>query len=142
MDRKTYVRDVYSQFWITAREKCSFSHGYLEYEKNLCNYICEHVPKGGKLLGVAIGMGYPFEDFLQRKGYSVCGIDIAPCLIEKCRQLYPKIDCKVGDAEDIDFSDDHFDCVYCFSGSFLIPNLNKAIDEMLRVTRRGGACHI
>lgn len=132
MDRKTYMREVYSKSWISAREEI---YGFLEYDKNLCNYICKHVPEAGKLLEVAIGTGYPFADFFQKAEYSVQGIDISPKLIEKCRQLYPKINCKVGDAEDLDYPDDFFDCVYCFHSTWYFPNLNKAIDEMLRVTR-------
>lgn len=136
MDRKTYMRDVYSKGWITAREEI---YGFLEYDKNLCKYICEHVnTNAGKLLEVAIGTGYPFGDFFQKAGYSVYGIDISPDLIDKCRQLNPNINCKVGDAEDLDYPDDFFDCVYCFHSTWYFPNLNKAIDEMLRVTRPGG----
>lgn len=135
MDRKTYMRDVYYKYWITAREKI---YGFLEYDKNLCNYICEHVPNTGKLLEVAVGNGYLFGDFFQKAGYSIYGIDISPDLIEKCRQLNPNINCRVGDAEDLDYPDNYFDCTYCFHSTWYFPNLNRAIDEMLRVTRPGG----
>lgn len=135
MDRKTYMRDIYSKYWSTAREKI---YGFLEYDKNLCNYICEHVPKNGKLLEIAIGTGYPFADFFQKEGYLVYGIDISPDLIKKCQRLNPNIHCKVSDAEELDYPDSNFDCTYCFHSSWYFPNLNKAIDEMLRVTRPGG----
>ena len=135
MNRKTYMRDIYSKYRITAREKI---YGFLKYDKNLCNYISTHVPKNGKLLEVAIGTGYPFGDFLRKSGYLVYGIDISPDLIEKCKQLYPDINSKVGDAEKIDYPDDYFDCTYCFHSTWYLPNLNNAIDEMLRVTRLGG----
>lgn len=135
MDRKRYMRDVYSKYWPTIREK---TYGFLEYDRNLCKYICERVPNGDTLLEAAIGTGYPIADFLQKAGYSVYGIDISPDLIEKCRQLNPNINCKVGDAEDLDHPDDYFDCTYCFHSTWYFPNLNKAIDEMLRVTRPGG----
>ena len=135
MDRKKYIKDVYSKYWITAREKI---YGFLEYDKNLCKYICEHVPNGGELLEVAIGTGYPLADFFQKAGYSVYGIDISPNLIEKCQELNPNINCKVGDAETLDYPDNYFDSTYCFHSTWYFPNLNKAIDEMLRVTRPDG----
>lgn len=135
MDRKTYIRDIYSKYWVNARDKI---YGFLEYDKNLCNYICEHVPKGGKLLDVGIGTGYPFADFFQKAGYPVYGVDISPDLIKKCRLLNPEINCKVGDAEELDYPDGYFDGVYCFHSTWYFPNLNKAIDEMMRVTRPGG----
>ncbi|MBI4283592.1 MAG: class I SAM-dependent methyltransferase [Chloroflexi bacterium] len=135
INRKRYIKDVYVKYWITAREKI---YGFLEYDKSLCRYICEHVPNGGKLLEVAIGTGYPFADFFQKAGYSVSGIDISPDLIEKCRQLNPNIKCQVGDAEKLDYTDDYFDVTYCFHSTWYFPNLNQVIDEMLRVTRPGG----
>ena len=135
VERKKYMRDIYSKYWITAREKI---YGFMEYDKNLCNYICECIPKGKKLIGVAVGTGYPFADFFQKAGYIVHGIDISPELIDKCRQVNPLIDCKVGDAEELDYSDNQFDCTYCFHSTWYFPNLNRAIDEMLRVTRADG----
>ncbi len=134
-ERKAYMRDVYSKYWITAREKI---YGFLDYDKNLCHYINEHVSRGGSLLEVAIGTGFPFADFFQKWGYSVYGVDISRDLIEKCRQLNSNINCSVGDAEDLPYQDDLFECTYCFHSTWYFPNLNKVIDEMLRVTHSGG----
>ena len=135
MDRKTYMKEAYSKYWIDAREK---RYGFLEYDKNLCSLICEHIPKGSKLLEVAIGTGYPFADFFQRMEYSLYGIDISPTLIEKVHKLYPSINAKVGDAENIEYPDDFFDCTYCFHSTWYFPDLEKAIGEMIKVTRPGG----
>lgn len=135
MDRKSYMREVYSKYWITARERI---YGFLKYDKNLCSYICTHAPIGGRVLEVAIGTGYPFAEFLQKIGYSVYGIDISPELIEKCKKLYPNINCKVGDAENLEFPDNYFDAAYCFHSTWYFPDLNKAVDEMIRVTHPGG----
>jgi ubiquinone/menaquinone biosynthesis C-methylase UbiE len=135
MDRKKYIKDIYSKYWINAREKI---YGFMEYDKNLCSYICAHVPSGAKLLDVGIGTGYPFADFFQKAGYQVYGVDISSNLIAKCQKLYPKLIAKVGDAENLDFADNYFDCVYCFHSTWYFPNLNKAVDEMVRVTRPGG----
>ena len=83
MDRKTYMRDIYSRYWIDAREKI---YGFPDYDRNLCEYICNYVSNLGKILEVAVGTGYPFADFLQKEGYAVYGIDIAHNLIEKCQR--------------------------------------------------------
>lgn len=129
------MKEVYSKYWIDAREKI---YGFLEYDKNLCNFICQYFPKGGEFLEVAIGTGYPFADFFSKKGYSVHGIDIAPILIGKMRELYPDIKAYVGDAEDLEYPDNYFHCVYCFHSTWYFPNLKKVINEMIRVTRSGG----
>ncbi len=106
MDRKTYMKNVYSKYWLTAREK---KYGFMEYDKNLCDYVCKQIANGAKILEVAIGTGYPFADFFQKNGYSVYGIDISPKLIEKVNKLYPVINAKVGDAENIEYPDDFLD---------------------------------
>ncbi len=135
MDRKAYMRDIYSRYWIDAREKI---YGFPDYDRNLCEYICNHVSNPGKILEVAVGTGYPFADFLQKEGYTVYGIDIAPNLVKKCQDLYPDVICKVGDAENLDFPDDLFDCTYCFHSTWVFQDLKRVIHEMLRVTRPGG----
>jgi Methylase involved in ubiquinone/menaquinone biosynthesis len=135
MDRKTYMKDIYSRYWSYAREK---EYGFLEYDKNLCNYIIKNVSKGGNVLDVGIGTGFPFGDFLQKGGYDVHGIDIAPILIEKCKKLNNKINCKVGDAENLTYPNNFFDCTYSFHSTFYFPNLCKVISEMIRVTNPNG----
>jgi ubiquinone/menaquinone biosynthesis C-methylase UbiE len=135
MNQKKYMREVYSQSWITAREK---HYGFMEYDKNLCKFIQREVKEGSKLLDVACGTGYPFAAYFQQSGYQVYGMDIAPNLIEKCRQLYPDVISTVGDAENLDYPDNTFDCTYCFHSSWYFPDLTRVIDEMLRVTRKGG----
>ncbi len=135
MDRKTHIKEVYSKYWLTARETI---YGFSKYDRNLCTYITENTSQGAKLLEVAIGTGFPFADFLQKAGYSVHGVDIASNLVEKCLQLNPEIEAKVGDAEALDYPDGFFDCTYCFHSTWYFTDVSQAIDEMVRVTRPGG----
>ena len=59
----------------------------------------------------------------------------------QCRQSYPDINAQVGDAEALACDDDSFDLVYCVHSSWYLPDLRKAIAEMVRVTRPGAvAC--
>lgn len=44
-NRKKYMRDIYSKYWITSREK---KYGFLEYDKNLIEYIINNVGGGVK----------------------------------------------------------------------------------------------
>ena len=135
MDRRTYIRDVYSQYWLTAREQV---YGFSAYDKRLCGYIGQRVEGGAKLLEVAVGTGLPFADFFQRAGFDVHGVDISPDLVQRCRELNPDIAATVGDAEELDYPDEFFDCTYCFHSTWYFSDLPKAIGQMLRVTRRGG----
>ncbi len=135
MDRKRYMREVYPSFWLTARQNI---YGFLQYDRYLCEFITCRVTKGSKLLEVAVGTGYPFADYLQKAGYYIHGIDIAPVLIEECRKLNPDIDSRIGDAENLGYENGFFDCTYCFHSTWYFPDLEKAISEMLRVTRSRG----
>lgn len=129
------MRDEYSKFWIKAREK---KYGFLEYDKALCEIMTSVFPKEGKILEVGIGTGFPFGQFLIKAGYSIYGVDISPRLIEKCYLNFPEIISVVGDAENLEFRENNFDAVYCFHSTFFFPNFPKALQEMVRVTRKNG----
>jgi len=135
MDRKHFMREVYSHYWLRARES---KYGFMDYDQRLCDMIVGQAPERGKLLEVAIGTGYPVADALQKKGFEIHGIDISPALVEKCRATNPAIHAKVGDAENLDYADGEFDAVYCFHSTWYFPDLTRVIDEMMRVTRPGG----
>jgi SAM-dependent methyltransferase len=136
MDRKEFMRSVYSGYWLGARDKI---YGFMPYDRQLCDYVSAELVGGGRVLEVAIGTGYPIADHLQKAGHEVHGVDISPDLVQRCRELNPAIVAKVGDAENLDYADATFDATYCFHSSWYFPDLARAIGEMVRVTRPGGA---
>ena len=131
--RKEYIKNTYSKYWIDAREK---KYGFSDYDKNLINLINSKVDHG-RLLDVAIGTGYPFA-WILRESNEIYGIDIAPKLIEKCKRLYPDVNCMVGDCENLPYKDNFFNLVYTFHLTWYFPDLIKTISEMIRVTISGG----
>ena len=135
MNRKQYMKKVYPKYWMTARENI---YGFSQYDKNLCRYLLDRIPTGEKVLEVAIGTGYPIAEFLQAARYSVYGLDISADLVERCRQRNPEIACMVGDVEDLPYRNCSFACTYSFHSSWYFPNVTRAIEEMLRVTRPSG----
>jgi len=138
LDRKKYMKEVYSKYWIDAREKI---YGFSDYDKNLCSLLINLAGdvREKKILEVAIGTGCPFASFFDSVGGAeIYGTDIAPSLIAKCKETYPNISCQVGDAERLPYEDNVFDFVYCFHSSWYFPNLDKAIDEMIRTTKSCG----
>jgi len=135
MDRKTFMKTVYSKYWIHAREK---KYSFLKYDENLCSFISSKVSKKSKILDVAIGTGVPFGNYFEKNGYKVYGVDIAPILIEKCKKLNRNINSEVGDAENLKYPENFFNCTYCFHSTAYFTNLDKVIDEMIRVTIPNG----
>ena len=84
MDRKTYMKNIYSKYWIYARER---EYGFLEYDKNLCNYICKNVSEEGSILDVGVGTGFPFGDFFQKvmflwRFFPLMTVDIIRCFFK------------------------------------------------------------
>ena len=65
MDRKEYMKNIYSKYWIYAREK---KYGFLEYDKNLCNYISKNVSKKKILLMLQLVQVFLLEIFFKKKG--------------------------------------------------------------------------
>jgi ubiquinone/menaquinone biosynthesis C-methylase UbiE len=135
MDRKRYMKEVYPKYWMTAREEI---YGFGQYDQSLCQYLLERVSTGERILEVAIGTGYPIAEFLQGTGRRIYGVDISADLLGQCRRRVPDIACVIGDVEDLPYADGAFGCTYCFHSTWYFPNLMRAVEEMLRVTRPSG----
>jgi len=130
-DRKAYMRSTYAKYWKNARDNV---YGFMDYDKALIDLIKHNVGEGSSILEVAVGTGEPIAKSIVESGYEVSGIDISDLLIEQCKKNNPEIKCKVDDAEKLSFSDAEFDFTYCVHSAWLIPDFDKAILEMVRVT--------
>ncbi len=78
-----------------------------------------------------------------RLGAKVSGLDLTPELIEQAREnaaiaRLPDIDWKVGDAEDLPYSDASFDVVISQFGHMFAPRPDIVVAEMRRVLKPGG----
>ena len=135
IDRKEYMRSTYSKYWKNARKNV---YGFMEYDKAFITLIESFSNKLGKILEVAIGTGEPIANNLQKIGYSVYGIDISDRLIDECKKNNENIRCEVGDAEQLKFANEEFDLTYCVHSSWFIPDFNKAVAQMVRVSKTGG----
>lgn len=135
-ERQSYIINVYSKYWINAREK---RYGFMDYDKSLINHINKYIKKEYELLEVAVGTGKPFvEYFYNNNNLNISGIDISPLLIEKAKCLFPDVSFKVGDAEALPYKNQSFDIVFCFHSTWYFANILKAIEEMIRVTKVRG----
>jgi SAM-dependent methyltransferase len=135
--RKQYMKNTYAKYWINARGSL---YGFTPYDKSLVTKIDKVATSisAEKILEVAIGTGEPIARSLSEKGYRISGIDISDILVKECQDKNPEIQCEIGDAENLHFSDGSFDMTYCLHSSWFVTNFNKAISEMIRVTRVGG----
>jgi ubiquinone/menaquinone biosynthesis C-methylase UbiE len=96
---------------------------------------------GRRVLEVGVGPGV---DFLQwaRAGAVASGIDITEAAIaatkERLRAHGLSADLRVADAEELPFADETFDLVYSWGVLHHTPDTLKALDETIRVVKRGG----
>lgn len=101
---------------------------------------------GKKVLEVGVGAG---TDFLQwaRAGAHAYGIDLTHEAIFNIKQRLELYDLKahdlqVADAENLPYQDNSFDLVYSWGVIHHSPNTIKCLEEIVRVTKPGGAIKI
>lgn len=97
--------------------------------------------KSGVILDVACGPGLLARELAMRsKNFRVVGIDISQYGIklakENCRGITNAI-FKIADINKLPFEDHSFDLVVCKDSLHHFANLERALKEMLRVTKNG-----
>lgn len=93
--------------------------------------------KGQKVLDVGCGEGR-FGRILRDKGFKVTGIDPVAAFIYRAREDDPISDYQIGDVENLAYGDNSFDGLVSYLTIIDFPNLDKAMDEMVRVLKPGG----
>ena len=131
--RKEHIRNIFSKQWSRTREQ----YGTSKYDKDLIHELSKKV-KNGKILEVGIGDGFPYSNVLDEMGYEVYGIDISPTHVDMVKESLPNINVRVGDSEDLEFTDNFFDVVFCFRSTWYFPDVIMSISEMLRVVKNDG----
>ena len=92
------------------------------------------------LLDVGCGTGLFLSVVLNKFNVGISGIDIAPGMIEKSRELLgDHADLRVGDSEHLPWNDKSFDIVTCIASFHHYPSPELVLKEMERVLRPGGS---
>lgn len=128
-------------FYDSISDLWSSKINNLETSKRL-NVVFNQLLKGvltkdKKFLEVGCGLGY-FSKKALRKGVLVTGLDIGQNLVEKCQKDMTKGKFVVGSATKLPFKKSSFDIVLCTEVIEHTNNPKKAINELIRVTKKGG----
>lgn len=126
-----YLKYRYAKTWIKRRE--SSLHDLNADDLKLASVLLHHIPVRSSLLDIGCGTGI-FMHYFKMQSYNVVGVDHSPVMTEYCLTRGLLVITK--NAEGLGFSDDTFDCVYCFNSTWQFQDLHKAISEMIRVSRR------
>lgn len=102
------------------------------------------VRDGSHVLDVACGTGVLTRAALSRTGPAgrVVGVDPAPGMLAAANEIEPGIDWVLCGAEALELDDESFDCVVSQFGMMFFQDREKAIAEMFRVLKPGGALAI
>jgi ubiquinone/menaquinone biosynthesis C-methylase UbiE len=92
--------------------------------------------KGEKVLDVGTGTGI-FASELRKYGADITGIDVSERMIDIAKSK-GITNVMTGNAESLDFPDESFDLVISITALEFIKDPQKAVDEMVRVCRKGG----
>lgn len=96
---------------------------------------------GRRVLDVGSGNGYVLSKYAQ-EGAEVAGIDITEAGIDLCRKRFASFGLTghfvVGNAEELPFESDTFDCVCSMGVLHHTVNAGKAVNEIYRVLKPGG----
>lgn len=99
-----------------------------------------------RVLEVGVGAGTDFVQWL-RAGARAWGIDLTEEAIGHVKERLEVYgleadELRVGDCESLPFADDSFDLVYSWGVIHHTPDTPRALREIVRVTRPGGACKV
>ena len=108
--------------------------------------VAEQLRPGSDVLEVAPGPGFFAVELAKLGDFKITGLDISRTLIEiaagNARATGVKVDFRWGNASAMPFAEDCFDFVYCMAAFKNFSEPVKALDEMQRVLRPGGAAMI
>ena len=103
------------------------------------------VDKGARILDVGCGYGRIISE-LHENGYkNLTGIDFSGKMIERAKKLCPYASFSVKTGDEIDFTDNSFDCVLLFAVLTCIiadEEQIKLMEEIQRVLKSGGIVYI
>lgn len=94
-----------------------------------------------RVLDVGCGTGAVTVDIAESTRGQVVGIDVDEAKLEEAQRLLevaPNLDFQVADVQDLPFEDGTFDLVITNIVLVYVPDKQKALDEMARVTKPGG----
>lgn len=130
-------RDYYDEFSrnYDQRRGGNVPGGYHDLLDHLESSYVAKFGTGRRVLEVGCGTGLILERISQFAS-SAEGIDLSPGMLERARSRGLSV--REGSATDLPFEDSSFDVTCSFKVLAHVPDIEKALSEMARVTKPGG----
>ncbi len=132
------VKDIYSRY--SSFYDRIFSHFF--FPRIRLGIDRSPIGKGDRIIEVGIGTGLSLP--LYPSGCEIVGIDVTRKMLEKAQKKKAKqkldhVDLFEMDAENMTFNDNSFDHAVAAFVVTVVPNPEKMVSEMKRVTKPGGS---
>ena len=125
------------QGWERVAQAYDRYFGALTAQSNGAMLDALDIQRRVRFLDVASGPGY-LAAAARRRGADVAGVDFSVAMVEKARRVFPGLEFRVGDAEDLPFPDETFGAVGISFGMLHFAHPERAFSEALRVLQRRG----
>jgi ubiquinone/menaquinone biosynthesis C-methylase UbiE len=123
--------------WQSVVDRYHRAWGDLTGRAGECLLDLVGVAAGTKLLDVATGPGY-VASVAAGRGADVVGLDFSAPMVAKAGELFPGVDFREGDAENLPFDDGVFDTVTMNFGILHLGDPERAVSEARRVLAPNG----
>lgn len=151
---KQQVRDFWNQascgeaLYLSDVDKAGYAaqaKARYELEPYILDFARFRDARGLRVLEIGVGLGADHQQFAEA-GADLWGIDLTDRAVDHTSQRLAAFgltsNLRVGDAENLDFTDESFDRVYSWGVLHHSPDTPKAIAEVWRVLKRGGGASI
>ena len=124
------------QGWERVAQPYHTYFGDLTTQSNHAMLDALGVGRGTRFLDVASGPGY-LAAAAARRGADAAGVDFSVAMVEKARRVFPELEFRIGDAEDLPFPDESFGAVGISFGMSHFQHPERALAEAFRVLQPG-----
>ena len=131
--RPLTTRDAYAA-WAASYDEPG--NQLLELEQPIVREILDGLPLG-VALDAACGTGR-HTAYLASLGYKAIGVDSSPEMLARAREKVPDADFHEADVCDLPLDDDTVDVVVCAIALAHLPDLDRALTELVRVLKPDG----
>jgi len=135
-DDAAYVREQYATEEGLAARASLYLHGSGNDARDvLVDELRRHAPR--RVLEVGCGWGELAARIQLELGCELVALDLSPRMVELARER--GVDARLGDVQELAFADGELDAVVAAWMLYHVPDLDRALREIARVLRPGGA---
>lgn len=137
-DKNVTSRSYSAYAAYSAQNRKTF---FTEFDDTFLKLFLSYVPPEGNILDAGCGTGYVLSLFID-KHFRAMGIDTSRGMLQESALRIPKTKLQLMSVDNITFSDNTFDGVYCRYVVHHLKNIGKGLHELVRVTKPEGIVYI